>query len=72
MKHPIIQQGIPLIPDGRARTGINRETLEAMDVGDSVEGTYLVIQGLASQAKAMGLRVTTRKVSENTRRIWRI
>jgi len=72
VKHPIIEEGIAIPPDGRARSGINRDTLEAMDIGDSVEGNYILIQGLASQAKTMGLRVTTRKVSSNTRRIWRI
>ena len=72
MKHPIIEEGIAIPPDGRAKSGINRSTLEAMNIGDSVEGSYLLIQVLASQAKTMGLRVTTRKVSSNTRRIWRI
>jgi len=72
IRHPIIQTGIPIPKDGRIKYSIYKETILNMDVGDSIEDAVGIIQAIVNQARRMGVPVTTRKASSNTRRMWRI
>lgn len=64
-----LEKGVPL-PVRAARR--RKYPWEEMAVGDSFVVPIHARYGLSSTAKRLGIRITTRKIDDNTARVWRI
>jgi hypothetical protein len=73
--HPTlpIVKGIP-IPGGvyKRGHGLVRETLKALQVGDSFLATRTQANKCGTLAEELGIEVTTRDAGDGKRRVWRI
>lgn len=67
----IIEENIPMMKDGRKRSGL-RHVLKTMKYMNSFVIPSSQYRNVYANAKAVGVRIVTRKLDENTYRVWKV
>ncbi len=71
MNDAVIEKGVP-VPVAKASNAGLSGTLKKLEVGDSFVWSIVAKSNVHYYAMRVGIKVTTRKVSETEIRIWRV